>query len=87
MNLPYDVGHVIDAIYEKGLMEKGQWFVANNVYILKTGIDYTPELVTAAKALQEQATGQPAQWPYIEEKYFTSAAGDLGIPDFRNFHK
>lgn len=87
LNLPYDVGHVIDAIYEKGLMEKGQWFVANNVYILKTGIDYTPELVTAAKSLQEQATGRPALWPYIEEKYFTSAAGDLGIPDFRNFRK
>ncbi len=83
LNLPYDVGYVVDAIYDKGLMEKGQWFIANNIYILKTGIDYTPELVTTAKALQEQATEQPALWPYIGEEYFTEAAAELGIPDFR----
>ncbi|MBR3033529.1 MAG: metallophosphoesterase [Clostridiales bacterium] len=83
LNLPYDVGYVVDAIYDKGLMEKGLWFISNNIYILKTGIDYTPELVTAARSLQEQATGQPAQWPYIGEEYFTAAAGKLGIPDYR----
>ena len=85
LNLPYDVEYVINAIYEKGLMEKGQWFIANNVYILKSGIDCTPELVTMAKDLQEQAAGQPVLWPFIEEEYFTKAGYSLGIPDFRNF--
>ena len=83
LNIPYDVDHVISAIYEKGLMEKGKWFVVNNVYILKTGIDYTPELVGQARALQEKATGEPVQWPYIDEKYFAEAAAILGIPDYR----
>ena len=64
-------------------MEKGKWFVVNNVYILKTGIDYTPELVGQARALQEKATGEPVQWPYIDEKYFAEAAAILGIPDYR----
>ncbi len=83
LNLPYDVGYVVDAIYEKGLMDKGQWFISNNIHILKTGLDFTPELVTTARFLQEQATGRPAQWPYIGEEYFTAAAGKLGIPDYR----
>ena len=51
LNIPYDVDHVISAIYEKGLMEK--------------------------------ATGEPVQWPYIDEKYFAEAAAILGIPDYR----
>ncbi|MCR5427964.1 MAG: metallophosphoesterase [Lachnospiraceae bacterium] len=82
LNIPYDVDHVVNAIYKKGLMDKGKWFVANNVYILETGRDYTPELVTNAKALQEKSEGHPAEWPFIGEEYFAEAAEALGIPDY-----
>ncbi|WP_051207564.1 metallophosphoesterase family protein [Butyrivibrio sp. AE3006] len=83
LNLPYDVDYVIDALYEKGLMEKGKWFVVNNEHILKTGKDVTPELINKAMILQEKETGNPVDWPYIEEEYFTKAAKILGIPDYR----
>ncbi len=84
LNLPYDVDYVVDALYEKGLMEKGQWFISNNVFTLITGNDLTPELINKAMELQEETTGEPVKWPYIEEEYFTEAAKLLGIPDYRN---
>lgn len=84
LNLPYDAEYVIDAIYKRGLMEKGKWFISNNIYILKTGRDFTPELVNTARDLQEKATGETAQWPFIEEQYFAKAADMLGIPDYRS---
>lgn len=83
LNIPYDVDYVIDALYEKGLMEKGKWFVANNVYVLKTGNDYTVDFLQKAASLQEEETGEPVSWPFIEEKYFTEAAKIVGIPDYR----
>ncbi len=83
LNIPYDVDYVIDAIYKKGLMEKGKWFVSSNVYILKTGNDYTEALLTNAANLQEEATGERVNWPFIEEEYFTEAARIVGIPDYR----
>ena len=83
LNIPFDVDYVINALYEKGLMDKGKWFVANNVYILKTGNDYTVDFLQKAASLQEAATGEPVNWPYIEEEYFTEAAKIMGIPDYR----
>ena len=83
LNIPYDVDYVIDAIYEKGLMDKGKWFASNNVFILKTGNDYTVDLLKKAASLQKEATGQEVNWPYIEEEYFTEAAEIVGIPDYR----
>ncbi len=84
LNLPYDVDHVIDEIYEKGLMEMGQWFICNNIHILRSGEDYTPELVETAARLQEEDTGKPVKWPYVDEKYFEQSASRYGIPDYRN---
>jgi hypothetical protein len=83
LSIPYDVDYVVDALYEKGLMEKGKWFVANNVYVLRTGNDYTVDLLQKAASLQEEATGEAVNWPYIEEEYFTEAAKIVGIPDYR----
>ncbi|MBR6380886.1 MAG: metallophosphoesterase [Lachnospiraceae bacterium] len=83
LNLPYDVDAVIDAMYEKGLMETGQWFICNNIHILRTGEDYTPELIETAMKLQEEDTGEKADWPHIGEGYFERAAGILGIGDYR----
>ncbi len=83
LNIPYDVDYVIDALYEKGLMDKGKWFIANNVYVLKTGIDITVDFLKKAASLQEEATKEPVTWPYIEEEYFTEAAKIVGIPDYR----
>lgn len=83
LNLPYDVDYVINSCYEKGLMENGQWFISNNIYVLKTGIDITPQLISTAITLQQDATGKSVDWPYIEEEYFTEAAKILGIPDYR----
>ncbi len=83
LNLPYDVDYVIDAIYEKGLMEKGKWFISNNIFTLRTGEDYTPEFVATAMELQEKDTGIPVTWPYIEEEYFAQSAKFYGIPDYR----
>ena len=82
LSLPYDVDYVIDSIYEKGLMDKGLWFISNNIFTLKTGEDYTPELVNTAHDLQAKATGVPVNWPHIDEKYFAEAAAILGIPDY-----
>ena len=83
LNLPYDVDYVVNAIYDKGLMDTGHWFISNNIYTLKTGRDFTPELVNTAIELQGKATGAPVTWPYIEEEYFSKAAEILGIPDYR----
>jgi len=83
LSLKYDVDYVIDAIYEKGLMGTGHWFISNNIYTLKTGKDFTPQLVSTAIELQGKATGAPVTWPYIEEHYFSEAAAILGIPDYR----
>lgn len=83
LNLPYDVDYVVSAIYDKGLMDTGHWFISNNIYTLKTGRDFTPELVNTAIELQTKATGTPVTWPYIEEDYFSKAAEILGIPDYR----
>ena len=86
LNIPFDVGYVIEACYDKDLMEKGKWFINNNVHILKTGADVTPQLVNTAMELQHEATGQPVQWPFIDEEYFAEAAKILGIPDYRRIN-
>jgi predicted phosphodiesterase len=83
LNLPYDVDYVVDEIYEKGLMEKGLWFICNNIYTLKTGKDFTPEVVQKAMELQEIETGKPVNWPHVDEKYFEESAAFWGIPDYR----
>ena len=83
LNLPYDLDYVVDSIYDKGLMGTGHWFISNNIYTLRTGNDFTPELVQTAIRLQSEATDAPVTWPYIEEEYFEKAAGILGIPDYR----
>jgi len=82
LNIPYDVDYVIDSIYDKGLMSTGLWFISNNIYTLRTGRDFTPELVETAIKLQEEATGAPVTWPYIKEEYFAKSAETLGIPDY-----
>ena len=84
LNLPYDVDYVVNSIYDKGLMDTGLWFISNNIYTLKTGNDFTPELVETAIKLQGEAADGPVTWPYIKEEYFEKAAGILGIPDYRS---
>ena len=83
LQLPYDVDYVVNALYDKGLMEKGKWFISNNIFTLRTGADYTPELVNTAMELQEKDTGKPVVWPYIEEEYFAQSAKIHGIPEYR----
>ena len=65
-------------------MDTGLWFISNNIYTLKTGNDFTPELVETAIKLQGEAADGPVTWPYIKEEYFEKAAGILGIPDYRS---
>ena len=45
--------------------------------------DYTVDFLQKAASLQEEETGEPVSWPFIEEKYFTEAAKIVGIPDYR----
>ncbi|MBO4679631.1 MAG: metallophosphoesterase [Lachnospiraceae bacterium] len=83
LNIPYDVDYVVDSIYAKGLMGTGHWFISNNIYTLRTGRDFTAQLVNTAIELQNKATGTPVTWPYVEESFFAEAAAILGIPDYR----
>ena len=58
------------------------WFLNNNLHILLTGTDLTPELVNLAAKLQEENDMGAKRWPHIEEKYFAQAADSLKIPDY-----
>lgn len=54
----------------------------NNLHILLTGTDLTPELVNLAAKLQEENDMGAKRWPHIEEKYFAQAADSLKISDY-----
>ncbi|MCQ2538917.1 MAG: metallophosphatase family protein [Acetatifactor sp.] len=87
LNLPYDRDGVVEMIFESGLADCAPWFINNNLHILYTGIDLTPDIVNHAKRFQEEATGEPAIWPRIEEQYFAKAGAFLGIPDYVGTHR
>lgn len=90
LRIPFDTEAVIRRIFASGLYDMAPWFLNNNIHILVTGIDKTPDLVKLAGNLQERVTGQKTVWPHIEEKYFKQAAEQLEIPDYsymRNHHR
>lgn len=82
LNIPFDMPGVVRDIFDSGLYDYAPWFLNNNIHILTTGIDLTPDLVGHAKRFQEEATGEPALWPYIEERFFAMAGEFLQIPDY-----
>jgi predicted phosphodiesterase len=83
LKIPYDTEEVIQSIFHSGLYDMAHWFMNSNIQILKTGIDNSAKLVALAGRLQADQTGKEAVWPYIEEKYFEEAAGQLGVPDYQ----
>lgn len=82
LNIPFDCDTVLRDIFASGLFDAAHWFINNNIHILLTGIDLTPDIVNNAKRLQTEATGKEAIWPYIEEQYFAASAELLSIPDY-----
>ena len=82
MRIPYDSNQVILDIFTSGLYDMAPWFLNNNLHILLTGTDLTPELVNLAAKLQEENDMGAKRWPHIEEKYFAQAADSLKIPDY-----
>lgn len=81
LKLPYDVSQVVKEIIESGLLEAAPWFINSNLQILLTGTDHSAELVRLANTLAEEAGD--AGGVNIKEIYFETAAGRLGIPDYR----
>lgn len=82
LKLPYDVSQVVKEIMEGGLLEAAPWFINSNLQILLTGTDHSAEMVRLANALAKEA-GETGVWPDVKEIYFETAAGKLGIPDYR----
>lgn len=80
--LPYEVEEVIGEIFSSGLYDEGHWFINANIHILKTGIDKAAEIGPLAGKLMEEATGEKAVWPCIEDCYYAQAAEKLGIPEY-----
>lgn len=81
--VPYDHYQVVRDIFASGLMEAAPWFMNSNIQTLLTGVDHAAEMVELAGKLSRQA-GETAVWPLIRDEYFERAAGQLGIPDYRN---
>lgn len=79
--LPYDVRGTIADLFDRGLHEMAPWFINNNIYILRNGVDLTVELVELAKKLKTQREGAD-NWPMVEEKYYEEAAFEVGIPNY-----
>lgn len=84
LKIPYDTVPVVKDIFASGLHDMAPWFINSNIQILLTGIDHSAEMVAMAIDLQRSDTGREAKWPLIEEKYFSQAAGILGIPDYKD---
>ena len=82
LRIPYDSNQVIQDIFTSGLYDMAPWFLNNNLHILLTGTDLTPELVNLAAKLQEENDMGAKRWPHIEEKYFAQAADSLKISDY-----
>lgn len=82
IRIPYDSRKVIQDMFTSGVYDRATWFINNNIHILVTGIDKTPDIVEGARTCQEEVTGQQCVWPYIEEKYFARSGAILGIPDY-----
>ena len=80
--IPYDINQVIQDIFSSGLYDMAPWFLNNNLHILLTGTDLTPDLVHLAAKLQKENAADAKEWPHIEEKYFAQAADSLKIPDY-----
>ncbi len=82
LRIPYDINQVIQDIFSSGLYDMAPWFLNNNLHILLTGTDLTPDLVHLAAKLQKENAADAKEWPHIEEKYFVQAADSLKIPDY-----
>ena len=82
LRIPYDINQVIQDIFSSGLYDMAPWFLNNNLHILLTGTDLTPDLVHLAAKLQKENAADAKEWPHIEEKYFAQAADSLKIPDY-----
>ena len=82
LRIPYDINQVIQDIFSSGLYDMAPWFLNNNLHILLTGTDLTPDLVHLAEKLQKENAADAKEWPHIEEKYFAQAADSLKIPDY-----
>lgn len=82
LRIPYDINQVIQDIFSSGLYDMAPWFLNNNLHILLTGTDLTPDLVQLAAKLQKENAADAKEWPHIEEKYFAQAADSLKIPDY-----
>ena len=82
LRIPYDINQVIQDIFSSGLYDMAPWFLNNNLHILLTGTDLTPNLVHLAAKLQKENAADAKEWPHIEEKYFAQAADSLKIPDY-----
>ena len=54
MRIPYDSNQVIQDIFYIGTLRYGAMVLNNNLHILLTGTDLTPELVNLAAKLQEE---------------------------------
>ena len=59
-----------DIFYIGDLYDMAPWFLNNNLHILLTGTDLTPELVNLAAKLGKKMIWGAKRWPHIEEKYF-----------------
>ena len=82
LRIPYDINQVIQDIFSSGLYDMAPWFLNNNLHILLTGTDLTPDLVHLAAKLQKENAADAKEWPHIEEKYFAQAADSLKIPNY-----
>lgn len=83
LKIPYDRDRVIKDMFCSGLIDMAPWFINSNIQILLTGEDNSWRLVEKAGELSKSA-GEKNVWPHLKEKYFSAAAKDIGIPDYRN---
>lgn len=81
--IPYDNKKVVADCFRLGLIEYAPWFINSNIQILLTGEDNAARMVCRARDIRLAETGE-YEWPYVEEEYFSRAAEELGIPDYRS---
>ncbi len=82
LRIPYDNKKVVEDMFSSGLIDKAPWFINSNIQILLTGEDNSAAMVELAAKLSKEA-GEEKVWPHLDEKYFETAAKELGIPDYR----
>lgn len=86
LKISYNNRKVVEDIRKSGLLDKAPWFINSNIQILLAGIDHSAEMVIAASKKATE-TDKEAAWPRIDEKYFEEAAGEVGVPDYRETFK